>query len=293
VVKEDHAVISFFDQVFDQGINPAVTWSGYWTPLRYMLLLQLASLFDREMAIKAWSARIELNDQKAEAGSVEVCREIRGRANTRPDQRSQQIITDALHWAGKNPKQLSYNVSSPRDLLSVTPNIIGFQFVMQSIATRIKENGLQASRIVVDQQSQFNKAQRTLAEFYSSVRNLKCGIGPGMPEMDLSGMPDIPIEFASGNDSAGLELVDIYLWVFKRFIEGNKIIPEMRLIIQPQLHQGRTDEISLNGLAKRWIPWFKELYRKYPDLTEEQMRKASELKATDEARRLLAMRDDA
>lgn len=26
VVKRDHAIISFFDQVFDQGLNPAVPW---------------------------------------------------------------------------------------------------------------------------------------------------------------------------------------------------------------------------------------------------------------------------
>lgn len=32
VVKRDHAIISFFDQVFDQGMNPAVSWTSYWTP---------------------------------------------------------------------------------------------------------------------------------------------------------------------------------------------------------------------------------------------------------------------
>ena len=29
VVKADHAVISFFDQTFDQGMNPAVPWHCY------------------------------------------------------------------------------------------------------------------------------------------------------------------------------------------------------------------------------------------------------------------------
>jgi hypothetical protein len=32
VVKRDHAIISFFDQVFDQGLNPVVPWTAYWTP---------------------------------------------------------------------------------------------------------------------------------------------------------------------------------------------------------------------------------------------------------------------
>ena len=51
VAKADHAIISFFDQVFDQGLNPAMTWSGYWTPMRYVLLLKLASLFDEDLAV--------------------------------------------------------------------------------------------------------------------------------------------------------------------------------------------------------------------------------------------------
>ncbi|MCV4939876.1 hypothetical protein OFC17_34380, partial [Escherichia coli] len=54
VVKRDHAIISFFDQVFDQGLNPVVPWSAYWTPLRYPLLLNLSNLFDDELAEKAW-----------------------------------------------------------------------------------------------------------------------------------------------------------------------------------------------------------------------------------------------
>lgn len=29
VAKRDHALISFFDQVFDKGVNPAITWTGY------------------------------------------------------------------------------------------------------------------------------------------------------------------------------------------------------------------------------------------------------------------------
>ncbi len=39
IVKSDYALICFFDQVFDQGMNPVVPWSAYWTPLRYVLLI--------------------------------------------------------------------------------------------------------------------------------------------------------------------------------------------------------------------------------------------------------------
>jgi hypothetical protein len=63
VAKPDHALSCFFDQVFDQGMNPAVTWTGYWTPMRYVLLLKIAYLFDEETLKLAWAARIETNCQ--------------------------------------------------------------------------------------------------------------------------------------------------------------------------------------------------------------------------------------
>ncbi len=48
ITKKDHAIISFFDQVFDQGMNPAVPWTSYWTPLRFVLLFKLTLLFEEE-----------------------------------------------------------------------------------------------------------------------------------------------------------------------------------------------------------------------------------------------------
>ena len=64
VVKRDHAIISFFDRVFDQGMNPAVP--GLHTgPSALPLLLNLASLFDDELASNAWTARLEAHDERA------------------------------------------------------------------------------------------------------------------------------------------------------------------------------------------------------------------------------------
>jgi hypothetical protein len=71
--KTDFAVICFFDQVFDQGLNPAIPWNGYWTPLRYVLLLKVAYLFDEELLEAAWSARLDLADESAARTIVLIC----------------------------------------------------------------------------------------------------------------------------------------------------------------------------------------------------------------------------
>ncbi|WDD90302.1 hypothetical protein Bsp3421_000127 (plasmid) [Burkholderia sp. FERM BP-3421] len=193
-----------------------------------------------------------------------------------------------LEWAQRNASALYYNTKTKKDRLQVTPNIVGFQSVMHGIAMRIKKHGRRESQITVDQQSQFNKAQKTLSELYASMRGVPWLTGPGLPETDFRGMPVTPLTFSLSADSAGLELVDIYLWVFKRVNERKEVAPELYALVRPQLRRGRTDEISLNALGARWGRWFDAL----PEPAEEQMAKARERLAIDEGRRLRAMNSD-
>lgn len=288
VAKPDHAIICFFDQVFDHGLNPAITWSGYWTPLRYVLLLKLSSLFDEDLAKRAWDARIEVDDKKAEASLVSVCVDLRSRVEVLPDARARTLISDVLAWAEKNPSKISYNTKSKKDRLQVTPNIIGFQSVMHGIASRLKKKKKKAAAIIVDQQSQFNKAQKTISEFFAAMSGIAAVDGPGLPAIDFSGMPKTPISFSSSASSAGLELVDVHLWVFRRAMEEKELAPQLYALIKPHIDRGRRDEISLNALAARWKRWFEEL----PDPTEEKIVMAKELMAIDEERRLRAVHGD-
>lgn len=280
VAKADHAVICFFDQVFDQGMNPAMSWTGYWTPLRFILLVKLASLFDEDLAKRAWKARIDTNDSTAGAELVSICKELIPRVDELSDARSRQLIGDSLYWAVQNPNELYYNCKSRKEKLTVTPNIIGFQAVMHGIASRL-ENPKAFARITVDQQSQFNKAQRNLAEFYASARDVPWVSGPGLPKMDLSKIPTTPIMFKSSKNSVGLELVDCYLWIFKRLMEGEGLAEELNPIIDAQMKRGRFDEISINAITERWSKWFEAL----PDPTDEQLQVAKEMIAKDEERR--------
>lgn len=286
VAKPDHAVICFFDQVFDQGMNPAMTWTGYWTPLRYVLLLKLAVLFDEDLARLAWDARLELNDRRSESLLIEVCHRLLERVPMLADARSRQLIGDSLRWAAAHPGELYFNAKSKYARLAVMPNVIGFQSVMMGIASRLGKTQRKAARIIVDQQSQFNRAQKTLHESYVRASRVTLENGPGLPDLNLKDVPNVPIEFAAGNTSCGLELVDLYLWAFRRTLEERELAPEVwEALVKPQLHRGRTAEISLNALAQRWTRWFDEL----PEPTPEALAKSREITAIDEARRLANM----
>ena len=275
VNKIHHAIICFFDQVFDQGMNPAVPWTSYWTPLRYMLLLRLATLFDENTLVLAWQARIHTKSSEADEKLREVCQRLLARVPHLPDERTQEIVRDALSWTITNTRDISYNVSSKFDAVTVMPNSVGFQNVLIGIAQRLRASDREAKSIVVDRQSQFNKSQTWLAKWYSRMRGSNRALGPGLPTMDLRGMPTTKIAFSSGHESSGLELVDIYLWIFKRLYERKSTAPELDPLVMRQLAVGRTDEISLDAIVERWEGYFQDAEQ--ADLSEEQLAEGKKL----------------
>lgn len=95
-------------------------------------------------------------------------------------------------------------------------------------------------------------------------------------------MPAKPLVFQSGTKSAGLELVDIYLWIFKRFMEGKELTRPLARLVYTNQNTARTDSVSLQSVAKR----FKEFFEKLPEPTAEMMKKANEYRDQEEARRL-------
>lgn len=298
VLKADHAVMCFFDQVFDSGMNDAVRWSNYWTPLRFGLLLSVAALFDEELAKKAWDARIERNDGIANRLLIEVCQELISRLPEIKNEGARSRIHDALLWTIKNPDSIGYNVSTSNlpnkkkkgPAQQISPNIIGFQFVMKGIANRLQTTKREASRIIVDQQGEFNGAQKTLAEFFKDASGVEFISGPEMPTINFDSMPSIPIEFLPGHASVGLELVDVMLWVHRRLAEDKPVSHVLLPLASANHGKGITDEISLQGIFERWKDRLSAPVD-LSDLTPEQLANAQAL-ANAETARIRAAVDD-
>lgn len=252
VVKPDHSIITFFDQVFDADLNEAVPWHHYWTPLRYVLLFKVALLFDDETAKAAWAARQETNSARAAKALQRICATLQSRLYWLPDARSRELISGALTWAAANPFEIDYGAGNKDSALQISPNLVGFQQVLKSAADQAQKQSRQVRRIVVDRQTQFNRAQGELADIYRRMRGHKQSMGPGMPELDMTNMPEVPPDFRPGDESAGLELVDVVLWVAKRWQEEKPLSPELTKMFDACAKRGGTDEVSLSGLDRRW-----------------------------------------
>src|SRR5579862_3584326 len=272
VQKPDHAIICFFDQVFDSGMNPAVAWHHYWTPLRYVLLLKLASLFDESLAQVAWRARINLDPGEASIGLVDVCETLLTRLPSVPDQRSRDVLAQGLEWAASNPDKILYNAPTSADAKSVMPNVIGLQSVLAHIASRIRTLGVYKACVTIDQQSQFNAAQKALAEGYSRASGILLPMGPGMPVLDLRGMKNISVQIKSSEESVGLALTDCFLWLYRRILLKQSLPDELHALLARMTKVSKADEVSLQALIRRWSKWFDEL----PEPTAAQLSKAQQ-----------------
>ena len=283
--KVDYALIQFFDQVFDQGLNPTVGWFHYWTPLRYALLFKVAYLFDEALIKASWAARIERNDLKSDALLVTVCQELLNRVTSLPDQRSQQLVGDALRWAVANPRRLEYNANRKDMRRAISPNLIGFQFVLMGIASHLRETGRKVTSITVDLQQQFNKAQGSLATFYARGAGNIFPMGPGMPELDLRNMPTEALRFSSSHDSAGLELVDLCLWLVIKSQQRAGLSQALSDLVARLAQHALYDELSLQALHDRWAPVLLGM----EEPTEEMMEAGAKLMAEAEHRRLAAV----
>lgn len=281
VKKEDHPVICFFDQVFDQGVNPAMTWSGYWTPLRYVVLAKLNSIFDKELKKLAWEARLSSKDEEAEAKVIYICEQLISRLENLADLRSRELFLDVLVWAKNNVRQLFFNAKSKRDKKFISPNLIGFQSVYWGITKRAKKKKKKVLGITVDQQDQFNSTQDYLLEIYRRAEGFYYPHDFGLGGLDFRNIPMNVPKFQSSKKSVGLEIVDIYLWLYKRYLDGKLSHSLLIQFVESQANKVYCDEVSIDATIERFSNWMESL----PQITYEQGLIAQKMKEEEDLKR--------
>ncbi|WP_028774436.1 DUF3800 domain-containing protein [Shewanella waksmanii] len=289
IEKLDYALVIFFDAVFDAGLNDAVKWDTYWSPLRYLLIHKLSVLFDEDLLRESWRLSTVKRVENCEDAIVSLLSEVKIRAeNAALDARSKELIIDALDFGIRKP--LSLDFGHP-DQKIISPNAVGFQFVVAAIARRTrKKRRKSVSSIIVDRQNQFNKAQigthYNLSRIAEGIKNssekdkamyfnnpLYTDFSP--EEVSHKGLTDKELTISKSTDSIGLQIVDVYLWIANKLISGVNLPSELMELWQLFQHRSSIDGISMRGMAERFKNFEKNL-PKLNDLTDEQRIMAKE-----------------
>lgn len=283
IEKLDYPLVLFFDAVFDAGLNDAVKWDVYWTPMRYMIINKLSTLFDESLLRESWRLCTERKIEKHESSIVQLLSEIKDRAErSRLDVRSIELIVDALNFGISRPLELGFGFPNQK---MVSPNVVGFQFVVSCIARRVRKKGRKnASSIIVDRQHQFNDAQigthRNVARIAEGIKNasqrdreyyINHPLFVTFEEGDIThkGLPDRELTISKSADSIGLQVVDVYLWLANKMISGVKLPDELGYLWSLFARRSSIDGISLDGMARRFME-FERLLPSFEDINNEQ-----------------------
>ncbi len=213
IEKELLCVTKFVDTFFDSGSNQAVS------PLHYSvrslrlyiahIAVELMNLEDRKEFWKAYS----------QGNCVKFCNVLKclgHRVRTQiKDARTRQVLTEAIDWAQQHPANLLGATATDLD----SPNAVAVGLLIQALHEEIGELGQRLTRFIHDESNQFAIAIKAT---FASLRGFKApprNASALMSDWTETHTFDCPIEMASSKSTVGLQVIDVVLWLVKRYVD--------------------------------------------------------------------------
>lgn len=287
IEKQAYALVLMFDAIFDAGLNHAVKWDTYWTPLRFLVIHNLGKLVDDDVLKEAWRLCTHKRIETQAKAIIDLLKELKARASSSSlDVRVKEILVDAFSFGISEPLSLDFGAG---DNKMISPNAVGFQFVVSAMARRLRAKRIKdAASIVVDRQTQFNGAQigthqhqkliaEGLKQASTDVRQ-RVLMHPlyrdvGSDEVLKKGIPGRSITISKSQNSIGLQIVDVYLWITNRLLQGDELSADLQYVASKFLKRANKDSISIDGMAHRFGEFMRSL-TPFDSLTPEQLTQA-------------------
>jgi len=204
------------------------------------------------------------------------------RAEYLPDARSRKIVKDAFEWALENPEAIQIYSRTPTFKYAHLPNIAVFPQVLGGIERKSREWRRNVIEIVHDQQSQFGP---TLKGWHDLTSNAKPGSITllGGEKVEVRSVAGSKLVISDAESSAGIQLIDVILWLFKRLSDGDALPENCLDFMNYVIRMGGMYDLSLENISR----YLSETLTRLEDvpLSEEQLKKAQELLEFDEERR--------
>lgn len=240
-----------FDTLFDSAENRAVAWHVYNArPLRIMLVFKIASLLDDEIAVSFWDALMDVNSTRARAKMAAFCRALRGRVDLVPDQRSREVIGEALDWAAEHPEALDFVHQTKVGRRGHLPNMVGFGNLLAGIERQSNVWGRPVDVIRHDRQHEFAPSIRFWHEMYSNARD-DVVVLPLGEKMVLRKVFGSRLEISSAEESAGIQVIDVILWLFARSLRGDQLPNDCQALLDYVYRRAHQDDFSFSGVGAK------------------------------------------
>lgn len=283
IEKRYLATTKLVDTLFDSYENKAVPWHVYnIRPLRLMTVFKVASILEVETAKKFWSALMEPNRDRAYVLLVESLKEISGNIERLPDDRSRDLIGESITWALNNTEAIYLHTSSKATRLEHLPNIVAFSSLLEGIEKCSQLWKRPVREIVHDRQSQF---QKTLRGWHELTSNAVSGVIEWTlgEKISVRRVPGSSFRISSAQESAGIQMVDTILWLYRRGLEGKPVGEDSIKFMTYVFSRAHMHDMSFEFVGNRLEQFLAELNEK-PFGPEDEARGREFLRIAEERR---------
>ncbi len=248
------AATKVYDTYFDAGENLAVPWHVYWIkPLRLTMMFKLSQfVITEEVAAAVWECMTAPTEAKSKAAFLRGAEEMLRGVHNLPDARSREVATEAFEWALRNPENFTTHIRDKVSRYGHSPNFVAFTNLMRGLDDIARTLGRPVREIIHDQQDQF---ERTLQQWHGlfarpDIADQEPLHWPGDPEPRHVGqVSGSAFTFKTEEQSPGLQVIDVILWLFKRTLTGRDIGSQSERLLQRVFLRGKQNDLSFAGVG--------------------------------------------
>jgi hypothetical protein len=288
------AAAKVFDTYFDAGENDAMPWHAYWVrPLRLTLMFKIALyVLTEEIAQVVLDCVTAPSEEKSKERFRTGAELLLARVQRLPDARSRELITGALQWALAHPDAFATHLRDKTSRNGHAPNFVAFTNLMRGIDQAARAWKRPVREIVHDRQSQFEKSLIQWHDIYA--RPELAGVEPiSWPGEDAPFSPaqvtGSTFRMACEEESAGLQVVDVVLWLFKRALAGKEIGPRSAALLQRVYRRGYQNDLSFDGVGAQVEQKLNDIYA--APVSQDALERGAAMIAAAEDKRRAALAD--
>lgn len=248
VEKRYLVATKLYDTFFDSGENPAANWNAYNVRiLRLTLCFKLASILTEKIAREFWAMLMAKTELQAREKIPGICDAILKRVPLLTDQRSRDVVTETLMWSRGHPEALDIFIAGRQAKNGHMPNMVAFVSLLDGLEGLSERWQRPLKKIVHDRQSQFETSLEEWHRMYSNAPGEPVHI-PG-ESIILRKVPGSAFEISTSDSSAGIQVVDLVLWVFRRYVTGKTIPEGSAAILNYVFRKGWQHDFSFRGVG--------------------------------------------
>lgn len=283
------ATSKLVDTLFDSFENKAVPWHVYnLRVMRIMLVFKAGFILNEEIMFQFWDGLMQKNEKKAYEYFTESLKKLRDQVPMLPDARSREIFIDAIDWALKYPEEIYLRSSSVEARNGHLPNMAAFPELLRGIEQQSQLWQSKVHQIKHDRQSEFGK---TLQEWHKMYKNASAKplYLPGKEKYIVRRVEGSEFVVSSSEDSPGIQMIDIGMWLFKKAKSGESIPLNCSELMRYFFKYSYIQDLSFESVSRQMSNTMKEI--ESMEMTEEKLQFAQQMLVTSEENRQRAMRE--